>query len=67
MEPKYSDIERKEWEFERKYKALLAGVGKGRISADKAHVMLMLDYAKLKKNPNASRDCVYAGREFDIL
>jgi hypothetical protein len=29
--------------------------------------MLMLDYAKLKNNPNSSSDCVYAGREHDIL
>ncbi|MEM4239872.1 MAG: hypothetical protein QXM31_00290 [Candidatus Woesearchaeota archaeon] len=67
MEQPYSDIERQELEFERKYKTLLSDVGHGLICADKAHVMLMLDYAKLKNNPQASRDCVYAGREYDIL
>ncbi|MEM2916680.1 MAG: hypothetical protein QXT19_04995 [Candidatus Woesearchaeota archaeon] len=67
MEQPYSDIERQELEFERKYKTLLSDVGHGRICAEKAYVMLILDYEKLKKNPNASRDCVYAGREHDIL
>lgn len=67
MEQPYSDLERQEWEFESKYKKLLSDVGHGEIGANKAHVMLMLDYAKLKTNPNASPECVYAGREHDIL
>ncbi len=65
MEQPYSDIDRQESEFEIKYKRLLSGVGHGKIGADNAHVMLMLDYAKLKNNPDASRvpDCERAPQE----
>lgn len=67
MEQPYSDIENQEIEFERKYRKVLSEVGQKRIGADQAHVMLMKDYAALRNNPDSSSDCVYAGREYEIL
>jgi len=60
-------LEEQEHAFEQKYRELLKRVGQGKIGADEAYVMLVKEYSSLKNNPNASRECVYAGREHDIL